>query len=1510
MKRMYHLAPIMLVVSLMILSMALPASANRPFQYGDLIAIMDDGRIIHVAPTGQRIDVMNVGFRMTGLADCDFDPAGNLYIATGGAGQVIRFSGPQFPRVNLGPWGSYDAGPQSIWFDNIFGAYIGLTNGTQDIVYRRDLPPVDRSFDVGLENGGANWVNRSPTGQSNILAYTSNGIFIRRYDVGSDAQALDFGSLASGDIAQDFDYGSGQTPYNISVIVTRGRDVVAMDSAGTLGASIADATNAQGWFSVDADPSETLLPYPFFWAADTTTDSIYRFREGTPVQEQRIRPDAEFGQLIGMCVYDDDDPSALPQPTPTPLPSQTPVPTETPTPLPTETPTPTATLTPTATETPTGAVNQAPTIIVADEDRNVVFSGNDLSRRTSLLTQATDDGLPSGSLTFTWSQVSGPATAIFETSTFNSITLYEVEYPVDGIYVIQLTVSDGELATSRTATHNVITNQFPVANPDSLGEVTWNGTDPLFIAEADVLANDTDDGLFLPLSIVFVGDQLAPQNGVAVLVPGGIEYTPNDVCYAGSERFSYTIGDGRLPATALISFLISPQLPPGVLQARNDSLGTAFPTQPFTITYQDLTGNDDLPTLCPELVTFDFTQPTQGSVLFDGRDLIYTPNAGATGTDQFTYTLYDTAGQTSTATVTLQITTTVNQPPVANPDTIDRDYDGEQIVSIGSGELLRNDTDDGLIASLSVAGIGEPPSAGTLTFTGDFFLYEAPECFAGEETFTYLISDGEFQAEGAVTLLLSLVLPPLNAEDDTVGIANSGQPFIINRSDLARNDTLSRCDDTITVEFSQPTNGTVVFDGTVVTYTSNPGFIGDDEFTYTLRNGSGEESTARVSVTVSISDETPKPTATLASTATATATATATPTMTATATIVSTLAPTATATLPAGIGLEVVQVNSASDDVNQEEARLIDGNPFIWAGRGNAASTLTGLRFNAVDVPSGAIITDAYLELYSPADQWIQLDLIFRGDLSANSQPFSSSLPGSRPRTFATVGYSANVYNITGWVSFSGLTGIVQEIVNQSGWTSGNSLALLIDGLGSDWARKFYVAYELNPLQAARLVIRYQGGIEPANQAPMVNAGADQALTLPQDTVILNGFASDDNLPLGSTLSISWMQVSGPAPVNFSNAGQAATLASFSAPGVYELRLTASDGALSSTDSLIVTVNPQPTSYAILTLPISAPTDDVNQEGTTLVDGSATVFFGRSNATPSLTGLRFTGVNLPPGAVIADAWLTVYSPFDQWIGVDLEVAGDLSVNSLPFTSSALPGDRPRTSNRVNSGTNRLTPTGWASYTGLAGIVQEIINQPGWAAGNSLTLIIEGRGSDWGRKFFTAFEADPALAPQLMIAWYLPDPTPVPPTPEPTVEAPVEATPTVEPSLEPTVEPTVSPTLEPTVEPTLEPTLEPTSTPVPTEVPPTSTPTPEPTLALVPTVTISADGLVGTAPLTVQFSSVVTDANDYAWDFGDGVGISLEANPVYTFTTPGTYTVTLVVSGPGGLASSTLSITVQ
>lgn len=65
-----------------------------------------------------------------------------------------------------------------------------------------------------------------------------------------------------------------------------------------------------------------------------------------------------------------------------------------------------------------------------------------------------------------------------------------------------------------------------------------------------------------------------------------------------------------------------------------------------------------------------------------------------------------------------------------------------------------------------------------------------------------------------------------------------------------------------------------------------------------------------------------------------------------------------------------------------------------------------------------------------------------------------------------------------------------------------------------------------------------------------------------------------------------------------------------------------------------------------------------------------------------------------------------------------------------------------------------------------------------------------------------------------------------------------------------------------------------------------------------TVSVSATSntLTGCAPLTVNFngSGVADSIINYSWNFGDG-GTSLQQNPVHTFTTQGTYTVTLTLN---------------
>ncbi|MFB3904696.1 MAG: peptidoglycan DD-metalloendopeptidase family protein [Acidobacteriota bacterium] len=104
-------------------------------------------------------------------------------------------------------------------------------------------------------------------------------------------------------------------------------------------------------------------------------------------------------------------------------------------------------------------------------------------------------------------------------------------------------------------------------------------------------------------------------------------------------------------------------------------------------------------------------------------------------------------------------------------------------------------------------------------------------------------------------------------------------------------------------------------------------------------------------------------------------------------------------------------------------------------------------------------------------------------------------------------------------------------------------------------------------LQAATLVT---GGL---NQPPLVNAGPDQLVSLPNSATVA-GTASDDDLPNPpGALTTTWSLVAGPGTVTFANASALNTTATFSAAGSYTLRLTADDGALSSTDDLVVTVS-------------------------------------------------------------------------------------------------------------------------------------------------------------------------------------------------------------------------------------------------------------------------------------------------------------------------------------------------
>jgi uncharacterized repeat protein (TIGR01451 family) len=146
------------------------------------------------------------------------------------------------------------------------------------------------------------------------------------------------------------------------------------------------------------------------------------------------------------------------------------------------------------------------------------------------------------------------------------------------------------------------------------------------------------------------------------------------------------------------------------------------------------------------------------------------------------------------------------------------------------------------------------------------------------------------------------------------------------------------------------------------------------------------------------------------------------------------------------------------------------------------------------------------------------------------------------------------------------------------------------------------------------------------NKAPSVNAGADQAITLP-DAVGLSGFASDDGIP-GPAISTTWSKASGPGTVTFGDVHALTTTASFSNPGTYSLTLSASDTVFTHSDSMTVTANPAGTT----------PSADVK---VTITDGKTVVTAGTK------TTYTITVTNIGPyavtGTTVKDTFPAIYT---------------------------------------------------------------------------------------------------------------------------------------------------------------------------------------------------------------------------------------------------------------------------
>lgn len=255
--------------------------------------------------------------------------------------------------------------------------------------------------------------------------------------------------------------------------------------------------------------------------------------------------------------------------------------------------------------------------------------------------------------------------------------------------------------------------------------------------------------------------------------------------------------------------------------------------------------------------------------------------------------------------------------------------------------------------------------------------------------------------------------------------------------------------------------------------------------------------------------------------------------------------------------------NVIDGTVNDNVLVHAHGHNFIQMGTGGsfARNILTTPYPGVAAYPSNVQVTQQAVAVFRPTDSLTLADTVLdaRGDwpgidFHLGDPAATLTHTGTRKIT------SSTDPNIKGPLPIgSGVSGNVS--VNQAGFPFND--ADVLDGTFTVQQILDYYTWIFSPAGAGT-----PPAIVTTNKRPAVSAGPSFSSTGP---VTLNGYGADDGLP-SNVLTVAWSKVRGPGTVTFSQPAKPISTATFSSAGEYVLRLTASDGVLTSTADATVTV--------------------------------------------------------------------------------------------------------------------------------------------------------------------------------------------------------------------------------------------------------------------------------------------------------------------------------------------------
>lgn len=264
----------------------------------------------------------------------------------------------------------------------------------------------------------------------------------------------------------------------------------------------------------------------------------------------------------------------------------------------------------------------------------------------------------------------------------------------------------------------------------------------------------------------------------------------------------------------------------------------------------------------PENATLSATVvqgPAHGVLTLNANgSFTYTPNAGYSGPDSFSYRASDGALDDV---ATVNLTVDPNVAPVTGSDAWQVDRNGSLTVDSAAG-VLANDADpDNSSGGVLTANVIQGPQNGTLTFNADgSFVYTPNPGFYGSDSFTYAAGDGDDATPATVSINVVNTNALPDAVADSYELNKNGTLVVDAAGGVLANDT--DADGPLNVEVvNGPQHGTLTLnaDGSF-TYVPNAGFHGVDSFSYEANDGLDSD-VATVTLTVNNVNTAPVPTA-------------------------------------------------------------------------------------------------------------------------------------------------------------------------------------------------------------------------------------------------------------------------------------------------------------------------------------------------------------------------------------------------------------------------------------------------------------------------------------------------------------------------------------------------------------------------------------------------------------------------------------------------------------------------